>query len=110
MTKHSSRLILKILHFAVNGTSELVLRNKIRFVTRIRVDLTVVILVIVLSTKCSCTSPYGYCFAISFSIALLITVLGFLFQHPLPPRLLLLKILLKNMFFLLAITLLNFAN
>ena len=36
MTKHSSRLILKILHFTISS-SELVLRNKIRFVAWIGV-------------------------------------------------------------------------
>ena len=36
MTKHSSRLILKISYFIISNTSELVLRNKIRFVARVR--------------------------------------------------------------------------
>ena len=36
MTKHSSRMILKIPYFTVNSVGELVLRNKIRFVARVR--------------------------------------------------------------------------
>ena len=35
MSKHSSRLILKISYFRISA-SELVLRNKIRFVARVR--------------------------------------------------------------------------
>ena len=52
MTKHSSRLILKIFHFIIS-LSELVLRNKIRFVARVHnVDnCTVIPLVIVFLSK-----------------------------------------------------------
>ena len=55
MTKRSSRFILKIFYFTINA-GELVLRNKIRFVARVRnVDnCTVAFLVIVLlSRTCS---------------------------------------------------------
>ena len=67
-TKHSSHLILKIFCFTINA-SELVLRNKIRFVARIRnVDnCTVALLVIVLLNK-KC-----------FLVVLLATVLRFSF-------------------------------
>ena len=64
MIKHSSRLILKIFNFMISSTSELVLRNKIRFVARIHVesvDLTIALLLIILSRKCSFSSPSGYC-------------------------------------------------
>ena len=110
MTKHSSRLILTISCFTINA-SELVLRKKIRFVTRIYVecitivcritiDLTIALLVIVLSKKHFFGNSSGYCNVIFLSVALLVTVLGFLFQLSLPLRLVL-KILLKNIYFLL---------
>ena len=71
MTKHSSRLILKIFDFIIS-TSELVLRNKIRFVARVRIvdNCTVAILVINLSSrKCLFFNrSSGYCVAIFFSI------------------------------------------
>ena len=38
MTKHSSRLIVKISYFIIDSTRELMLRNKIRFVARIHVE------------------------------------------------------------------------
>ena len=104
MTKHSSRLILTISCFTINA-SELVLRKKIRFVTRIYVecitiDLTIALLVIVLSKKHFFGNSSGYCNVIFLSVALLVTVLGFLFQLSLPLRLVL-KILLKKIYFLL---------
>ena len=43
MTKHSSRLILKISYFIIINTSELVLRNKIQFVINIDARITLVI-------------------------------------------------------------------
>ena len=70
MTKYSSRLILKIFYFTISA-SELVLRNKIRFVVRVcNIDnCTVALLVIVLLTiSRTClffNSPSGYCIAVS---------------------------------------------
>ena len=49
MTKHSSRLILKISCFIISSTSVLVLRNKIRFVARIHIECRFD------------NSPFGYC-------------------------------------------------
>ena len=71
MMKHSSRLILKISYFIIS-VSELVLRNKIRFVARVHnVDnCTVAALVIVFLSK-TCfffNNPSGYCIAVFFSV------------------------------------------
>ena len=65
MTTQSSRLIFKISYFTISA-SELVLRNKVRFVTRVRNvnNCTVALLVIVLFDAC-------------FLIALLASVLCF---------------------------------
>ena len=54
MTKHSTRLILKISYFTIS-VSELVLRNKIRFVARVRnADnyMAALLVIILLSKKC----------------------------------------------------------
>ena len=52
MTKHSLRLILKISYFRISA-SELVLRNTIRFVARVRNvnNYTIALLVIVLLSR-----------------------------------------------------------
>ena len=72
MTKHSSRLILKISYFTISA-SELVLRNKRRFVARVcnGDNRTVALLVIVLLSR-TClffNNPSGYCIAVSYSVA-----------------------------------------
>ena len=69
MSKHSSRLILKISYFRISA-SELVLRNKIRFVARVRnVDnnpSSYCIFDICLFIIYSYNSPSGYCAVIFF--------------------------------------------
>ena len=62
MTKHSSRL--KISYF-ISSSSELVLRNKIRFVVMLIIDLSIIFLVIVSSRKYFFSSPFGYFIEIS---------------------------------------------
>ena len=49
MTKHSSRLILKISYFIISSTRKLELRNTIQFVARIHVECRFD------------SSPSGYC-------------------------------------------------
>ena len=80
MTKHSSRLISKILYFIISNTSELVLLGLfLGFV--LNVDLAIALLVILSSRKCFFNVPSGYCFRFSLSVALLVIVLDFLSQH-----------------------------
>ena len=68
MIKHSSRLTLKISYFII--CSELVLRNKMRFVARIHVECRFD------------NSPSGYSVGNVFLVALLAIVPRFLFQWP----------------------------
>ena len=100
MTKHSSRLILKIPYFIISSVNKLVLRNKIRFVARVHVEHR-----FNNSSSGYCTesemffsSPSGYSFRFSVSSSS-DSVLGFLFQHPLLLRSLLEILLEKYMFF-----------
>ena len=71
MTKHSLRLILKISYFRISA-SELVLRNRIRFVARIRVECRFD------------NSPSGYSieYEMFLLVALLATVSRFLLRWP----------------------------
>ena len=80
ITKHSSRLILKISCFTINA-SELVnceTRYGLFLGFMSNVDLTIALLVIVSSKKCSFNSSSGYSIAICSSVALLAIVLHFL--------------------------------